>query len=274
MKRDIKLTVLFKRSSLIDSSAKGFLTATGIPNDSTVYFTGTQYERTGKQLWTSVNDLVKDIKSAQLWDSFHAIYPFIGNSASTCMWNLKDPRDLDTSFRIAFTGGWSYSGAGAKANGTNSQANTFLTPSTTLAASNKHISVYTQEALANNGIGASATTADQILHAFGQLFSNLSVNGVGVSYTSLRGYYIGSRITSTASQTYVNGVLANTDARNSAQQPNIPLMIGARNNSVVDFYSSNTFSFATVGLGLSADKAATLNTIVASFQDKLGRKTI
>jgi hypothetical protein len=54
------------------------------------------------------------------------LYPFVGGTASTHKWNLKNPQDLDTAFRLVFNGGWAHSSTGALPNGTNGYANTFF----------------------------------------------------------------------------------------------------------------------------------------------------
>lgn len=53
----------------------------------------------------ALNYLVLNLKSQGLWDKLNVIYPFLGGTAYSCKWNLKDPQDLDTSFRLTFGGG-------------------------------------------------------------------------------------------------------------------------------------------------------------------------
>ena len=71
-----------------------------------------------------------------------AIYPFVGGSAASHKFNLKDPRDLDAAFRLAFNGGWTHASTGAKPNGSNGWANTYFNPSLNLTTSNGHHSAY------------------------------------------------------------------------------------------------------------------------------------
>jgi len=55
-----------------------------------------------------------------------AIYPFVGGTADAHKWNLKDPRDNDSAFRLSFFGGWTHAATGAKPNGTTGYAKTFI----------------------------------------------------------------------------------------------------------------------------------------------------
>lgn len=101
-----------------DPDAQAFITAAGLTDD------------TQK---SAINQLVLDFKKAGTWGLMLAIYPFIGGSAVTHKWNLRDPRDTDASYRLTFSGGWTHSSTGAWANGTNAYANTYINPSTSVA---------------------------------------------------------------------------------------------------------------------------------------------
>jgi len=100
--------------SVPDANATAFLTATGI---------------TDPTITSAIDTLCKDLKSAGIWDKLKAIYPFVGGTATTHKFNLKDPRDLDAAFRLAFSGGWTHANTGAKGNGVNNYATTYFNPS-------------------------------------------------------------------------------------------------------------------------------------------------
>jgi hypothetical protein len=53
---------------------------------------------------TAINNLVKELKDSSLWTRFIAIYPMVGGSEATAKWNLKDPKDFDTAYRLTFYG--------------------------------------------------------------------------------------------------------------------------------------------------------------------------
>jgi len=85
----------------------------------------------------AVNQLTVDLKAASIWTKMKAIYPFLGGTASSHKWNLKDPQDTNAAFRLVFSGGWTHSSNGALPNGTNGYANTFFNLSTGFTSANK-----------------------------------------------------------------------------------------------------------------------------------------
>ena len=107
-----------------DADAQAFITAAAIT------------DATQK---SAIDTLVTGLKTDGIWTKMKAIYPFVGGTATTHKYNLKDPRDLDAAFRLVFNGGWTHSSTGALPNGTNGYANTNLNQSANLAPSNNHI---------------------------------------------------------------------------------------------------------------------------------------
>jgi len=105
-----------------DADALAFITAAGITDN------------TQK---SAINTLVVSMKGFGIWTKMKAIYPFVGGTATTHKWNLKDPRDLNAAFRLVFSGGWTHSSTGALPNGTNGYANTFFNLSTGFTSANK-----------------------------------------------------------------------------------------------------------------------------------------
>jgi len=105
-----------------DPDAQAFFTASGL---------------TGATNLTAVNQLVLDLKAANIWTKMKAIYPFVGGTAALHKWNLKDPQDTNAAFRLTFNGGWTHSATGALPNGTNGYANTFFNLSTNFTSANR-----------------------------------------------------------------------------------------------------------------------------------------
>ena len=102
-------------AAVYDTDAQAFITAAGLTSDL----------QKG-----AINQLVLDFKAAGTWGLMLAIYPFIGGTAASHKYNLKDPQDTDAAFRLTFSGGWTHSSTGAHCNGVNAYANTFINPST------------------------------------------------------------------------------------------------------------------------------------------------
>jgi len=101
----------------VDADAQAFISAAGI---------------TDLTQAAAINTLVNDLKTYGIWTKMKAIYPFVGGSATSHKFNLKDPRDLDAAFRLVFNGGWTHASTGAKPNGTTGYAKTFYNPSSNL----------------------------------------------------------------------------------------------------------------------------------------------
>ena len=114
----------------IDPDAQAFITAAGI---------------TDPTQQSAINTLVLDMKGYGIWTKMKAIYPFVGGTATTHKYNLKDPQDLDAAFRLVFFGGWTHSSNGVQGNGTNGYADTKFNPNTGYSVNdNAHISVYSR----------------------------------------------------------------------------------------------------------------------------------
>lgn len=99
----------------LDPDAEAFLLAAGITDPTET---------------AAVNTLVLDLKAASLWTLFDAFYPFVGGTASTCKFNLKDPQNTDAAFRITWYGGMTFSSTGILGNSSNSGGNSNLNPTT------------------------------------------------------------------------------------------------------------------------------------------------
>jgi len=249
-----------------DADAQAFITAAGITD-------ATQQ--------SAINTLVVNLKAYGIWTKMKAIYPFVGGSATTHKWNLKDPRDLDAAFRLVFAGGWTHSSNGAKPNGTNAFANTFLSPSGFLSLNNTSISYYSRENLSLTGspIAASSTGNGALImsprtESISQ-FDNSAVNNATIPTTpptSRDGLFTASRIISTEFKVYRNAVVYRNSTITSTSLSTVNLYVGARNNnnSVIQ-YSALQCAFASIGDGLTDTEASNLYTAVQAYQTTLSR---
>lgn len=120
---------LYLNEYLLDNDAYKFLLAANI-NDI--------------RIKNAVNQLVINLKAANIWTKMKAIYPMIGGTATTHKFNLKNPADTNAAFRLNFVGGWTHSSNGATPNGTNAYADTYLSPSTQLNLTSTHLSYYSR----------------------------------------------------------------------------------------------------------------------------------
>jgi len=74
----------------------------------------------------AIETLVANWKAAGMWNRTVAIYPFVGGTAESHKWNLKDPRDLDVANRLSFSGTITHLANGVDPDGTTGLANTFI----------------------------------------------------------------------------------------------------------------------------------------------------
>ena len=245
----------------VDPDAQAFLTAASI---------------TDPTITSAIDTLVVDLKGYGIWTKMKALYPFVGGTATTHKWNLKDPRDLDAAFRLVFNGGWTHSANVATPNGTNGFANTFLIPSTSLTTSSAHFSKY------NRTNDLSGTKVDGVVSTqFFQQNYSIGNSVIGdlatiVSYTpsDTRGLFTTTRTANNVVKVFKNTTqlgITNTNLIIGMATANVYL--GARNlNGTAQFYNSYQCAFASIGDGLTDTEATDFYTAVQSFNTTLSRQ--
>ncbi len=236
----------------------------------------------------AVIDLVRGLKNAQLWTKMKAIYPFVGGTATTHKFNLKDPRDADAAFRLSFSGGWTHSTTGATPNGTNAYGDTFFIPSVETTKTDHHASVYSR----TDSSGASIKCEIGAIRDFGSYFvyqviyskfSNLTfmVSGDNVfpnfSNTNSAGLFLLAKSAFTTLNGYYNNVKKLTSASTSTTPGgniiDIKMYVGAANqNGTAIYYSDRQLAFASLGSNLTDTDATNLYNIIQRFQTSLGRQ--
>jgi hypothetical protein len=267
-----------KTSAITDYDALNFVNAALISNET-------------QQI--AINTLTTELKNAGLWSKMKAIYPFVGGTAASHKWNLKDPRDVDAAFRLSFVGGWTHSSNGALPNGTNAYANTLITPSVSLQANSKHLSYYSRtNAIKTTGYTVSigcdnssdgfcrftirdyfSANIDIAYHIFGG-----NASSAGGTNTDSRGFYCSSRTSTAASAMYKNGSVLGSrgtdgSATGTTSQAPVPIYIGAGRSAASNaYYDNKECSFASIGDGLTDAEASSLYTIVQKYQTLLGRQ--
>jgi len=245
---------------------------------------------------SAINSLVISLKGYSIWNKLYVIYPFVGGTAFTNKFNLKDPRDLDAAYRLSFSGGWTHNDNGITGNGTNTLANTFFNPGDPIIST---LGVYARTGTAGQTFMSSHYyTEDEGFYngPFGinfktdvvSLRNNFDLSAGPSPYT--KGYTVvdtGGGGSNTAVKVYRNG----TDI-NSTHQPNIwnfselnpPITIGALRADYYDpegifqytlytNYSTSNIAFAYMGyIVLNATEAANLNTAIVAYQTTLSRQ--
>lgn len=247
-----------------DADAQAFITATGI--------SGTNA--------TATNQLVIDLKAANIWTKMKGIYPMVGGTATTCKFNLKDARDLDAAYRLTFFGGGTFSSNGYQPGGVNGYALTFLNPSTQLTLASTHLSYYSRTATPvgvtyeiGEGNGVSNYLA---LRVAALLYSgNSSTSPTTFATTaSAAGFWIGSKRANNDRETYLNGVSQTTQTiTDAATYSSVIITLGAlNNNGSLTGYSNKQCAFASIGDGLTDAEALAFYNAVQTFNTTLARQ--
>lgn len=261
-----------------DIDARNFLNVTSITDPTIAY---------------AINYLVTNAKRIGVWSLFRALYPFVGGTATTHKWNLKDPRDSNSAYRLEFFGGLTHSATGVLPNGTNGYAKTFLSTGTSVFPRTTGISMgyYSRttgsHAAGGNVMGsfnASAASSRMLIRYIGapntSVFGHNYNDGVNpnaryASDTNGSGFYIGNRKASD-SELYINGTLvaSNTDGNTTLNPPTEPAYLFAYNDKDVQAlnFTNKECALAHISDALTTTLPAEWTTIVQNFQTILGRQ--
>ena len=248
-----------------DADAQAFITATGI--------SGTNA--------TATNQLVIDLKAANIWTKMKAVYPFVGNTSASQKYNLKDPRDLDAAFRLTFFGGGTFSSLGYQPNGTNAFVNTFFIPSVNgMSLNSAHLSYYsrtnTSAYMVEMGNYDNINNGSTLLLLRNVNTATIRMNNLtNVDYanTDSLGLHISNRTASNVITGWKNGIKKITSSVASTILPANPIYIGAfRDGTGTAYYSSKQCAFASIGDGLSDAEALAFYNAVQTFNTTLARQ--
>jgi hypothetical protein len=269
-------------------AAQSFYYNSAYSNEANTYLYSTQI--TGTTQVSAINTLINGLKANNLWTKMKAVYPFVtdktlqADMAAQMKFNLVNPQDSDAAFRLAFSGGWTYSTNGAQPNGTNGYADTKLVPSANLSANNIHLSYYsrTDSAVASSStMGADSATDN--LRLIIRRTSNIAFTIIGSAtkglsqflVTDSRGLFVANAPNSTTRELYKNSTSLTPTSQSGLGlngTPNANLYLSAYNNNGVVFeYDNKQCAFSSIGDGLSSAEIALLNQLITDFQTTLSR---
>jgi len=226
----------------------------------------------------AINTFYLGLKSDGIYTKIKAMYLPIWGSAAACKWNLVNPLDTETAFRLTFSTGFTYSSSGIIGNGTSAYVNTYFNMNGYRDSNHGIVYVQTNLDAGANEYGA-ATSVNVSVFATGTKNTNVCytqnhVNNSSLIYsnTNGNGLYVNKRETSTGGyKTFRNGVLKATDT-NSIGNP-IPhnIYLFARNvaDTSIIAYSPNKDSFFCFGTGLTDTEVTNIsnriNTLMTYF---------
>ena len=223
---------------------------------------------------TAITDFVTQLKDSLLWNKFMAIYPMIGGTQESIKWNLKDPRDLDTAYRLTFYGTPIYSSAGVLFSSPSDYANTHLIDNMLPGTNDNAISFYsdTQNAISGYDMGCSDRVGPWNEFAIYEANDNTEFFGFhafGVTPAITKGLFMMS-CTAGDVKRYDNGLV--TDSKGSSPTTtftNFPILIGSVSGAPE--VGQKECALATIGSGLTDAEARTFYTIAQAYETKLGR---
>lgn len=232
----------------------------------------------------AITALVASAQANGWWDKCKAIYPFVGGTANSHKYNLKDPRDANDAFRLTFYGNFTHSSTGIKGDGSTAWAQTYLVPSTSLSLTSTALSYYTRDVPTSNRMafaGSSTSGSNDRLYFYLIWASNISyydcygtAGGTRVaSATGIppKGLYMGSRTSATDSRIYRNGVQSGS-TQSTLMNNNITptsLQMFRQNNGTL--YNNTECAFGTIGDGVDGALALVMYNDIQAFQTTLGR---
>jgi hypothetical protein len=215
----------------------------------------------------AVNTLVVQMKADGIWTKMKAVYPMVGASAAACAQNLKS-----SSFTGSFSAGWTFASTGVTSNGTSAFFDTNLNQSTHITNTSQHISYYsrTDSSLDPGEIGIATSNTFLLLRS--GFYSNQCDSNFVNTPQNLKGFYLGSRTSSSLRRGFYNGAQVHETTNTPNATSSLNYYIGALNsNGVAGFFSPKECAFASIGDGLTNDNVSDLYTAVQAFQVTLNR---
>lgn len=234
----------------------------------------------------AVNYLVTDLKRIGVWSKMKALYPFAGGTATTHKYNLKDPRDLDAAYRIAFAGGLTHSSNGILPDGASGHGNTYFNPSVVFSDSLfGHLAFYSR----TDGDTATRYSIGGTVNGGGNFSMHLKVGGTsvfvgdrpGVSYrvaqganTVSQGLFVGTQQT-TNIKVFKNGNLVGSNTSVAIDRLLANSYVGLFSlyqSGSPAYYDHKECAYASIGDALTDLEITNLYAVVQQYQTLLGRQ--
>jgi hypothetical protein len=229
----------------------------------------------------AINTLVSSLKEADIWDSLDVIYPYVGGTALTHSYNLKDP----CRFQITWTGSVLHDENGILSDTVTGYGNTGYNHANNGMAGDEHLSVFSLSDMATFGPheltieNASQHGTSLLIRTLSGQFATLSQQtNIGISNvntTHSRGYFSINRTSTTGYRKRGTGTNTNVTGTNNQSLINLNYHIPARNfNGSILNMSNRQIGWTALGRGLTLEKDAELETIVTTFMNTLGRTSV
>jgi hypothetical protein len=234
----------------------------------------------------AINNLVVGLKANNLWDKMQAVYPFIGGTAYSHKFNLKDPRDIDSAFRLQYFGTITHTSLGLSGS-SNGYVDTYYNPYTQNpeVSSSAHISTYATTRV-NDGWLMINTEGYSDQSGFG-IHPNQSLNSSynlnfgnnkslsGATSTQV-GFYLAARtsLTNVAFYRRVNTGNSSVSTTGTYATPfsSTSIKLLGKAGLLIGGIYGGAIGFTSIGYGLTETDVINLDNVVSAFQSTLGRK--
>jgi hypothetical protein len=184
---------------------------------------------------------------------------------------LKNPLDTNAAFRLTFSGGWTHNSSGALPNGTNANANTYVTGNTDIVTGNAGMGIYSiTESINASAFGVGANFHIHVRFSNSVTYWRISNStGYAANVGTSRGFFHGYSNAGNNSTAFLNGTLQNTFTGADSIGAATVILGGGMPGYA---YDNRQIAFAFVSQGLNNTEAANLYTAVQAFQTSLGRQ--
>lgn len=225
----------------------------------------------------AINNLVIDLKDAGLWTKMNAIYPYVGGTATTHKFNLKNPADTDAAFRLAFSGTITHNTNGVTGNGSTGFANTFINVANDLGGGRDDASGFVYS-ITNSQSGVDFGVLDtngfqlNIRNTSNQLTARCNTAAIITpSNSNSIGFFGISRLSSTEYSRNINKSHTTVSAAATSAVSRAIFVLALNNVGTAAFFSARNIAFQCFGKGLTTTEIDTLVDINGTFQTTLGR---
>ena len=247
--------------------------------DAQAFFTAANITNTTQK--SAVNQLVLDLKSANIWTKMKALYPVVGGVASSHAVNLKQPG----TFNLSFATGWTHSSTGMTPNGA-TYANTFFNPVTqNIGSSSAHMAYYGRTPSTTsdgaemgnyNGVTVSGIAIQGKSSASeSRYYYSYSLRAVNSVVTAPIGLVLGTSTSTASRKLIVNNIIKGVNnTTDTVAMNNFNIYIGAANlnNTTVGSYVNCQLAFSSIGDGLTDAEATNFYNAVQNYQTTLNRQ--
>jgi hypothetical protein len=221
----------------------------------------------------AINKLVTDLKSYGVWTKMKAIYPFVGGTATSHSYNLKNI----SQYQITWFGGMTHNTNGIIGNGTNAYGNTGLS-NNTMSQTSLHLSIYSKTNIQGSfvdlssspNISAANNSSIALRIPTNTLFITNNSAAINITNTDSTGNYIVNRTNLTQvlfQKNNIQNIYASGVTTYNSQS-----FILLRQGDFNSFYSPRNLAFSSIGDGLTSQEALDLYTAIQNYQTTLGRQ--